>query len=502
VAFYNEESDMLTTQFESDEKDTIEAWPANKSLTGYVLKTKKSILLRKADCQKLILAGEIDLVGSVSEVWLGVPLVVGGKAYGAIVIQDYHNPNAYNENELKMLEFIASQVSLSIQRQQSILELKEAFVKAEASDKLKTAFINNISHEIRTPLNGILGFTEMTLSPDTSPEDHAIFFSVIKKSSKRLLNTVTSYMDISMLVSDTIEISRRPSNIDKLIKEIHADFNEMSAAKGIELLISKPDFAEPLVMNSDVEKLRKIISHLLDNAFKFTQKGTIRFGYEVKDVEIEFFVSDTGTGIKPEALGIIFNAFRQADVSSTRGYEGSGLGLTIANGLVELLGGTIRIDTERGKGSTFYFTLPFSENPVISLPITPEVPKPMDTLTKPLILVAEDDDSNYKYIEIVLLYSSYRVIRAENGIEAVESCRKNPDISLILMDIKMPMMDGFEATRQIKSFMPALPIIALTAHVTAEDESLAISSGCNEYVTKPVSKAKLLEIIKESLALN
>ena len=502
VAFYNEETGMLTTEFESDEKDNIDSWSAEKSLTGYVIKHKKSMLLRKDDFHKLVMAGEFEQIGTPSEIWLGVPLIAAGKSFGAIVIQNYHNPNAYDEKELKMLEFVASQVSLSLQRQKSILDLKDAFVKAEASDKLKSAFINNISHEIRTPLNGILGFTEMSLNPDTTQEDHELFFSVIKKSSKRLLNTITSYMDISMLVSGTMEISRRPSNLDRLIKEINNDFSEISTSKGIELKVRKPDLAEPIVLNTDIEKLRKIISHLLDNAFKFTQKGIISFGYKINDSEIEFSVSDTGTGIKPDALNIIFDAFMQADVSSTRGYEGSGLGLTIANGMVKLLGGNLRVNTERGAGSTFYFTLPFSENPLLTQQKVVDIPKQPEVLAKPLILVAEDDDSNYKYIEIVLLYSEYRVLRAENGIEAVEYVRKNPDVSLILMDIKMPMMDGFEATRQIRTFMPRLPIIALTAHVTAEDESQAITSGCNEYVTKPVSKAKLLSIIEDSLALN
>lgn len=502
VAFYKEETDMLSMAYSVDEQDAITDWPAEKSLTGYVVKNNKSVLLKSDDFQKLIENGEVELFGADSKIWLGVPLTVNGKPYGAIVVQDYHNPNAYTENDLKMLEFIASQISLSVQRQKSILDLHDAFVKAEASDKLKTAFINNISHEIRTPLNGILGFTEMSLSPDTTAEDHELFFSVIKKSSKRLLNTITSYMDISMLVSGTMEISRRPSNIDKLIKEIKSDFAEISSSKSIGFKVSKPDLAEPVIVNTDIEKLRKIITHLLDNAFKFTQKGEISFGYEIKDKDIEFSVSDTGTGIKTEALNVIFDAFMQADVSSTRGYEGSGLGLTIANGMVKLLGGNLRIDTERGKGSTFYFTLPFSQNPILTPVKTIDAPIPAESSAKPLILVAEDDDSNYKYIEIVLLYSAYNVIRAENGIEAVECIRKHPEVSLVLMDIKMPLMDGFEATRQIRTFMPGLPIIALTAHVTAEDEKLAITSGCNEYVTKPVSKAKLLEIIEDSLALN
>jgi PAS domain S-box-containing protein len=501
VAIYNEDTGMLISEQESDEKDTITSWPAEKSLTGYVIKRNKSLLLKREDVNKLVESGEVELIGTASEIWLGVPLTVDGKPYGAFVVQDYHNPNAYGVNELKMLEFIASQIRLSIQRQKSILDLKNALVKAEAGDKLKTAFINNISHEIRTPLNGILGFTEMTLNPDSTPEDNELFFSIIKKSSKRLLSTVTSYMDISLLVSGTMETSRRSSNLDRLIKEIYSDFTEICSSKGIELKVRKHDSVEPLILHTDIEKLRKIISHLLDNAVKFTQTGSITFGYEINDNDIVFSVSDTGTGIKTDALNIIFDAFMQADVSPTRGYEGSGLGLSIAHGLVKLLGGKLWVDSERGSGSTFYFTLPVSENPILTLRKTTEIPRSKPS-SKPLILVAEDDDSNFKYIEIVLLYAAYEVIRAENGIEAIECCRNHPEVRLVLMDIKMPLMDGFEATRQIKTFMPALPVIALTAHVTVEDENAAIAAGCNEYVTKPVSKARLLEIIENALTLN
>ncbi len=501
VAFYSEATGMLTSAYGNDEKDVITSWPAAKSLTGYLIRHNKSMLLRRNDFQRLLESGEVELVGSDSEVWLGVPLTVNGKPYGAFVVQDYQNPNAYSESELKMFEFIAGQVSLSIQRQKSIVELQQALVKAEAGDKLKTAFINNISHEIRTPLNGILGFSEMSLSPDTTPEDNELFYSIIKKSSKRLLNTVTSYMDISMLVSGTMEISRRPSNLDKLLDEIYNDFEENCTLKGVTIKAIKPAAAGNPIVKTDIEKVRKILTHLLDNALKFTPSGNITFGYEIKGGDFEFFINDTGIGIKSDALSLIFDAFMQADVSATRGYEGSGLGLTIALGLVRLLGGKLWVDSLKGEGSTFYFTLPLAENPSI-IPQKSMAPPLSGLPVKPLILVAEDDDSNYKYIEIVLMYASYSVIRAENGFEAVECCRKHPEIRLVLMDIKMPLMDGFEATRQIRTFMPDLPVIALTAHVTTEDENAAIAAGCSEYVTKPVSKTKLLEIINNSLTLS
>jgi len=500
VAFYDEKTGLLHTEFASDEKDVFETWPAEKSMTGYILKHNKSILARRKDIQKLINSGDIEIIGTTSEIWIGVPLMIEGKPYAAFVVQDYHNPDAFGEKELKMLQFIASQVSFSIQRQKSFDDLQHALVKAESGDKLKTAFINNISHEIRTPLNGILGFTEMTLSQGNTPEDNELFFSIIKRSSKRLLETVTSYMDISLLVSGTIEISRHSSNLDKLIEEIYKDFAETCSLKGIQLKVLKPDLPDALIVNTDNEKLRKILSHLLNNAVKFTQKGSISFGYKINEKDIAFSVTDTGTGINKDALNVIFNPFMQADVSPTRGYEGSGLGLTIANGLIRLLGGKLEVDTEKGRGSTFNFTLPLSENPILIPQKTVEKPKTKLTV-RPLILVAEDDDSNYKYIEIVLQYASYEVIRAENGVEALECCRSHPELQLVLMDIKMPLMDGFEATRQIKAFMPDLPVIALTAHVTADDENEAMVSGCNAYITKPVSKTRLLEIIENSLAI-
>jgi len=297
-----------------------------------------------------------------------------------------------------------------------------------------------------------------------------------------------------------MEISRRPSNLDKLIKEIFTEFNEICSAKGIELKIKLPDSTEPIIMSTDIEKLRKILNHLLDNALKFTENGSITFGYEIKVKDIEFSISDTGTGITSDALNIIFDAFMQADVSATRGYEGSGLGLTISKGLVNLLGGNLWVDSERGRGSIFHFTIPIDKNPLLTHRKKPVIPK-AKPLSRPLILVAEDDDSNFKYIEIVLLYADYDVIRAKNGLEAVDHCRTHPEIQIVLMDIKMPLMDGFEATRQIRTFLPDLPVIALTAHVTAEDENEANEAGCTEYVTKPVSKASLLEIIENSLQL-
>ena len=498
VAFYNEEDGMLTSAFRIDEKDVYTTWPAEKSLTGYVVKHNKPLMLTRDDFQKLAETGEVELVGAPAEVWLGVPLTVSGKPYGAIVIQDYNNANAFDQSDFKMLEFIASQLSLTIQRQKDYAELKSALEKAEAAGKMKSAFINNISHEVRTPLNGIIGFSEMILNPDSTYEDNEMCYNVIKKSSNRLMSTVNSYVDIALIVTGTMEISKRPTNVDTLLSEIYNEFADACKQKNVELILSKPLGQDALIIKSDSDKIRKIANHLLDNAVKFIEKGSITFGYEHIDDDLVFFVKDTGPGILPENIGKIYDAFMSVEPDAVKRHEGSGLGLTIAHGMLCLLGGKIWVESKNGFGASFYFSLPVSENPIIPSRVVAETRKSEPGLP-PLVLIAEDDDSNFKYTEIVLQYASYKVMRAENGAEAVECCRNHPEIRVVLMDIKMPMMDGFEATKLIRGFRPDLPIIALTAHVTSEDENKAFAAGCTDYITKPVSKAKLIEIIKTSV---
>jgi PAS domain S-box-containing protein len=498
VAFYNEDDGMLTSAFRTDEKDKYTTWPAEKSLTGYVVKHNKPLMLTHEKFQELAQTGEVELVGAAAQIWLGVPLTVNGRPYGAIVIQDYKNPNAYDQSDFKMLEFIGSQLSLTIQRQKTYAELKEALAKADAGNNLKSAFINNISHEIRTPLNGIIGFSEMILNPDSSYEDNEMCYGVIKKSSKRLINTVNGYVDISLLVTGTMETSKRPINIDQLLLEIYGEFSDPCKQKNIELVLDKPIQKDALILKTDSDKIHKIAAHLLDNAVKYIETGSITIGYERKDDDIVFFVKDTGPGIKPENIGKIYDAFMSFEPNTTKRQEGSGLGLAIAFGMVGLLGGKIWVESKNGFGATFYFSLPFSENPIIPVKPVSETQK-AESSSIPLILIAEDDDSNFKYTEIVLQYASYKVMRAENGAEAVTCCRNHPEIRVVLMDIKMPMVDGFEATKQIRVFRPDLPIIALTAHVTSEDENKAFAAGCTDYITKPVSKAKLIEIIKTSV---
>lgn len=270
----------------------------------------------------------------------------------------------------------------------------------------------------------------------------------------------------------------------------------MCEEKNIQFKLEIPKEAIGLTVHSDPEFIQKILDKLLENAIKFTKTGGIICGCQIQTEHLSFCVKDTGCGIDNNKLDLIFEVFKQADTAITRGYEGSGLGLTIAKGLVTLLGGEIAVVSENGKGSVFSFTIPLT-NAGISLSHDETATNKPNNTEKPLILIAEDDESNYDYLAIAMELSGYNYIHAANGQEAVDLCRQNPDISLVLMDIKMPVMHGDEATRQIRLFRPELPIVATTAHAQSGDEHRFLAAGCNDYIAKPIKKEKLLTIISK-----
>ena len=316
---------------------------------------------------------------------------------------------------------------------------------------------------------------------------------MIKKSSARLINTITSYMDISLIVSGLTDINIRPFSLRKFLHNINTQTVEICHSLNLHIDIINSTPAEEIEIITDQELLHKIFSHLIDNAIKFTKKGSITIGYNLKAGFHQFSVSDTGTGISPDSLSAIFEIFRQADLSASRGYEGSGLGLSIAMGFIRLLGGEIWVESAINEGSTFFFTVPAET----SVPIVTESLQKSSQPAQRVILVAEDDDSSYKYLEIVLKKASFKVLRARNGFETVELCCNHPEISALITDMKMPGMDGLESTRQLRAILPELPIIALSGLISSADEEAALSAGCDFYIVKPISKFKLLETINK-----
>jgi signal transduction histidine kinase len=378
----------------------------------------------------------------------------------------------------------------------SQIELERAKEKAEESDRLKSAFINNISHEIRTPLNAILGFGGFLAEMDLSSEEKTQMLARVQQSSDRLLNTMTDYMDMAMIVSGTMKVHLSGFSLNQLLYALKSKFDQFCVDNCFDLEIEIQPEPDDTTITTDPEIIQKILSKLMDNAIKFTKKGSIVVGYHKKTDFVEFFVRDSGIGIDEKNLGLIFKMFNQGDTSMTRGYEGSGLGLSIASGLAKLLGGSISVTSEKEKGSTFRFRVPLSQTKISEITALAEGKNDAGA-GRPLVLLAEDDESNYLYMEKVIKNAGCDYLLAKNGAEAVECCQQHPDITLVLMDIKMPVMNGLEATRLIRGFRPELPIIATTAYAQTGDEQRFLDAGCNGYLAKPIKKDKLLALIQK-----
>jgi PAS domain S-box-containing protein len=497
IAFLNEKTGMLSAPYSKDFMDRIQEWPMERSLTGLVIRENKSLLVTRKDVYELYERGEVDLIGTVSECWLGVPMRENGKVTGAFVVQSYENANAYSEKDAEILEFVSTQVSLSIQRQRSIEELRLALMKAEESDQLKTAFLNNLSHEVRTPLNAIVGFSGLLNKPKLTEETRTHFTDIIQKSSDQLLYIIDSIFDIATIEAGQVKLFERESNLNKVLGIVQGQFMLKVASEDLKLEFVPGLRDEDANVITDETKLFQVFNNLVGNAIKFTEKGKIEFGYSVFGENLHFYVSDTGIGIPADKHEIIFEKFRQADLSTSRIYGGTGLGLYISKSYIEKMGGTIHLESEPGKGSTFSFTLPLVRS---ASKLKPEISikKPEKPINK-TILIAEDDELNFILASEMLSGLGLNIIHARDGAEAVHICRAMPEIELVLMDIKMPNMDGYEATRIIREFKPALPLIALTAFAMVGDRELILEKGFTDYIPKPVNLATLIKVVSSYL---
>jgi PAS domain S-box-containing protein len=393
--------------------------------------------------------------------------------------------------------FIISNINDITERKQAELELIKAKEKAEESERLKSTFLANMSHEIRTPMNGILGFAELLKEPNLTTDDQQDYIQIMQISGARMLNTINNIVDISKIESGLTIVDLKETNINEKIEFAYKFFKPEVEIKGLQFLFKNSLPSKEAIIKTDNEKVYAILTNLVKNAIKFTYKGSIEFGYEKKGDYLEFFVKDTGVGVPQKQKELIFERFRQGSESHNRGYEGSGLGLSIAKTYVEMLGGEIWVESEEGKGSIFYFTIPYNavskeKNAIEN--VVSEKDKEVE-IKKLKILVVEDDEISYSLLIRTLQKISYKVLHAITGVEAVDACQNNPDLDLVLMDIRMPKMDGNEATRQIRQFNKDVVIIAQTAYGFPGDWEKAIEAGCNDYITKPISKTLLIGLI-------
>jgi signal transduction histidine kinase/ActR/RegA family two-component response regulator len=376
-------------------------------------------------------------------------------------------------------------------------ELEMQKNKAEESDKMKSAFLANMSHEIRTPMNGILGFADLLRNNDYSAEKQDKFLDIIQKSGKRMLETINNIIDVSKLESGLEKPQFKEVNIKKIISDLFNFFNAEATAKGINLTLNEELSTATTPFYTDEYKLNSILTNLIKNAIKFTSKGSVDIYYTLTNDYATFKVSDSGIGIPFDKQPYIFDQFVQADYSHSSGYEGSGLGLSISKGYVALLQGEIKLDSAPNTGTTFTFKIPNSTLQNSSLNNLQSTATTFDktVIQKFDFLIAEDDDTSYYFLEQILADYTNTIQRAKDGEEVILKLKENPATSVILMDIKMPKLNGFEATTQIRTFNEQVYIIAQSAYIQESIKTKAHLVGCNAFISKPIDTQNLYTIL-------
>ena len=415
----------------------------------------------------------------------------------------------YSEKEIMLQKYAEANRKLSLAQEQleaanqKLKEYEEKAQKAEKASKMKSLFLANMSHEIRTPLNAIEGFSRVLVETD-SQDDRMKFFEIIESNNNRLMSLVNEILDLSRVEAGEITMKKSSTDLNQLCDSIKNLF-KFRCPETVKLSWKKPNMA--VTFNTDANRLTQVFSNLISNALKHTPTGSITYGYQILDEgsRIEFFVKDTGSGIAKEDLDRIFETYVSRDAETTK--NGYGLGLPLCKIIVEKLGGTISVESEQGKGSTFRFNMPFegtiggkdtqksttTQNNMRTIRISGR----SDERNMKKILVAEDEDSNYELVKIVL-QKRYKLIRAHNGIEAV-TLNEDEHPDMILMDIRMPEMNGLDATRIIKEVASDTPVIALSAYAFEENIREAKAAGCDDFMAKPFKVENLIEIVRKYL---
>jgi PAS domain S-box-containing protein len=629
IAFYDKETDIITLPFHRDERDKFKEFPAGKTITAYVVRTGQTQLLDAEKIKKLAASGEIEIIGTPSVSWLGIPLRIENELIGIFVVQSYDKSVIYNEEDAKILEFVSDQIALAIARkkdqdrifedqvrQRQIFEslpdgllvtskegiiidhnsraiqllncqdkeiiqmnisqfisssdkgrvmeffkeaidsgfrkqmeilmvrddrseffaeisigliqkaiykpktfvitikdieerkayeinLKLAKEKAEESDQLKTAFLSNMSHEIRTPMNAIIGFAELLSHGAITDDEKKEFISQINYGAESLMRLIDDIIDIAKIEAGQIKIYNSFFDLSAILKDLKSMFSrnlQRFNKQHLQLFEDNNGFNTSVQLYGDQIRIRQILSNLISNAIKFTENGEIRFGIRnIKEGQISFYVKDTGIGIPEEKFEIIFDRFRQGHESKAKFYGGTGLGLAISKHLVELMGGSISFISQNGVGSEFIFTIPY-------ISIDGQISELENIFEKinlnwnnKTLLIVEDEASSFILLNEVLKPTNIRIIWAKDGNEAVELFNKNPDIDLVLMDIQLPKLSGYEVTRIIKGKKPEIPVIAQTAYAMSGEKLESIKAGCDDYMSKPIKIQDLFMVMSKYL---
>ena len=421
-------------------------------------------------------------------------LIKKGKDESLIYLETIKTPFYGLDKKVKGVLAIGREIT---QRKQVEEDLRAAKEQAEESDRLKSTFLANMSHEIRTPMNGILGFADLLNDDDLTPEQRKQYVNIISNCGNQLIRVIDDILEISRLETRQIKADFHNICLNDLLAELFSIFKLDSDQKNVKLVLKTALENDDSYLRTDLTKLNKILSNLIENALRYTSKGYVEFGYFVENDKLVIYVKDTGIGIAKEKLPYIFDRFRQIDLELSKKAGGLGLGLSIARENTELIGGQITVDSTPGKGTTFFVKIPFLKE--VKIPTVRRSLNQHPYNEKPVILIVEDEEINFLYLETILKAdtNNYKILHAWNGEEAWQMFLDNPEIDLIFMDIKMPLMNGIEATEKIREINPDIPVIAQTAYSTPEEKKKAIAAGCDDFISKPISRESFEKIIAD-----
>ena len=490
------ESGVCTTEFWTIRKDGSKRYltlDAVKLSETRLLGFSKDITERKQAEEALIVANKELIYQNLEKEKRADELLIANKELA------FQN----QEKEKRATELVIANTELLFQNEEKekrATELMRAREKAEESDNLKSAFLNNLSHEIRTPMNQILGFASFLKDPDLTEMTRDEYINIINDQSHQLLHIIGDVVEISEISTGQADLKPVTFNLGVMMDELYATFKPKAELRKLQFSLNKNIPDNEIVICGDQVKLKHIFSHLIENAIKFTDEGSVNIEYSRDGDNLIVAVKDTGIGIEEQEKNLIFDKFRQIEVNLARKYGGLGLGLSISNAYIRMMAGMIKVESKPGEGSTFIVVIPYVPATLVPDIMGNEMKTPV--FSRPnwknkTLLIAEDEESNVLFLKAVLRSTGLNLLYAVNGLEAVEQCKQHPEISVVLMDIKMPRMDGMDATKIIKSFRADLPVIATTAFALTSEKKFFLGSGCDDYLPKPLKREDLISMIRK-----